>query len=404
MKKIFYTFCILFILSSSNIFASTFFSGNTGGKLFFQANQDSTSFEPDLTLQAYFAGQLNFSPNIWAHLEFSINTGNLISSSIFHETDSKFQIDEISLTFNSNLQTKQNYFSIFAGTFDPIGSDIFLQRYFGLESIASDLTENWLGLGNSVIYPLFGMGLADVMVFKNKPIALGAYVYFDHENFTNFVFNADLRFACAFRYFTWDISCGLGIPVQQQTIIDYPDLIIAIDSLYWHAGTTMLIGNKYTQSLFIQAGVFNASFKGGTTGPIFDTDDFYLLFEPRLRFKDANVSISVFNLPPDTVDEMMFVQTTLGFDINIGVNVTKTLKPLKIGVHLSGGFVDQSIFNLGSIDTTFLNSMSFGVSPYFSKALLSGEFHFMISANYMPLSPKDWYKIFGVDLGYKTTF
>ncbi|NLC93566.1 MAG: hypothetical protein GX677_08920 [Treponema sp.] len=404
MKKSLYFFCFIIFFLSTNLNASTFFSGNAGGKLFFQANPEKTSFEPDLTLQAYFAGQFNFSKNIWGHLEFSINTGNLISSNIFHETDSKFQIDEISLTFNSNHLTKQNYFSVFAGTFDPIGSDVFLQRYFGIDSIASNLTQNWLGLGNSVIYPLFGMGLADVMVFKNKPVALGAYLYFDHENFTNFIFNADLRFACAFRYLTWDISCGLGIPVQQQNIVDYPDLIIAIDKLYWHAGTTFLVGNKNTQSLFIQAGVFNASFKGGTTGPIFDTDDFYILFEPRFKFKDTNVNFSVFNLPPDTVDEMMFVQTTLGFNLDINVAITKTIKPLKIGINLSGGFVGQTIFNLSNIDSTFLSSMNFGISPYFTKSILSGDFHFMLSVNYMPLAQKDWYKMFGVDIGYKTSF
>ena len=116
------------IYISTGLFAATSFSGYAGGKLNYAANPEEEEFNPDLKLQAFFAGQFNFSQNIWSHLEFSINTGDFLSQSIFHETESLFQIDELSLIGRANLYSCAHYFSIFMGTYDPIGSDVFLQR------------------------------------------------------------------------------------------------------------------------------------------------------------------------------------------------------------------------------------------------------------------------------------
>ena len=110
-KHIFSLAAAIFI--STGLFAATSFSGYAGGKLNYAANPEEEEFNPDLKLQAFFAGQFNFSQNIWSHLEFSINTGDLLSQSIFHETESLFQIDEISLICRGNLTDFTNYFSIF---------------------------------------------------------------------------------------------------------------------------------------------------------------------------------------------------------------------------------------------------------------------------------------------------
>ena len=85
-------------------------------------------------------------------------------------TDSKFKIDEISVVFRSKGLNSTNYFSIFMGTYEPIGSDIFLRRQFGIQPIMSKITESWLGIAGSVIYPLFGMGIADVVHFSTQPL------------------------------------------------------------------------------------------------------------------------------------------------------------------------------------------------------------------------------------------
>ena len=125
MKKIFLAAVILSFATS--LFAEPAFSGYSGGKLNYASNPESTeSYDPDLTLQAFFQGQFNFSQNLWGRLEFSIDTGDFLSKELFHETDASFKIDELSLTLKSRSDSDANYFSIFMGTYDPIGSDVFL--------------------------------------------------------------------------------------------------------------------------------------------------------------------------------------------------------------------------------------------------------------------------------------
>ena len=147
MKQEFYTMKTKHFISiltafflTAGLFAATSFSGYAGGKLNYAANPEETeSFDPDLKLQAFFAGQFNFSQNLWSHQEFTINTGDLLSESIFHATPSGFQIDELSLILRGNMYSSANYFSAFMGTYDPIGSDLFLQRYFNIKPIGSKL-------------------------------------------------------------------------------------------------------------------------------------------------------------------------------------------------------------------------------------------------------------------------
>ena len=131
-KKIFSI--IIMITCSSYFFASSFFSGYAGGKLNYSTNPDAEQYDPDLKLQAFFAGQFNLNENFWTHLEFSVDTNDLINENFFTATESLFQIDELSLIARAQTQNASNYFSAFVGTYDPIGSDVFLQRYFSIKT------------------------------------------------------------------------------------------------------------------------------------------------------------------------------------------------------------------------------------------------------------------------------
>ena len=54
------------LLFSTNIYSQAAFSGYSGGKLNYSSNEDSgDTYDPDLSLQAFFQGQFNFSQNIW---------------------------------------------------------------------------------------------------------------------------------------------------------------------------------------------------------------------------------------------------------------------------------------------------------------------------------------------------
>ena len=90
MKKICKTALILAatLLLSANAFAQAAFSGYSGGKLNYSSNEASVDkYDPDLSLQAFFQGQFNFSQNMWGHLEFSIDTQDFLNKELFHKTD-----------------------------------------------------------------------------------------------------------------------------------------------------------------------------------------------------------------------------------------------------------------------------------------------------------------------------
>ena len=401
MKKIFLAAVILSFAAS--LFAEPAFSGYSGGKLNYASNPESTeSYDPDLTLQAFFQGQFNFSQNLWGRLEFSIDTGDFLSKELFHETDASFKIDELSLTLKSRSDSDANYFSIFMGTYDPIGSDVFLQRYFGIQPIASKITESWLGLAGSVLYPHFGIGIADVKRLLNAPVTLGGYAYFNHEDNLYYVFNTDFRFACVYRYFTFDLAGGIGIPLSNNN--QGQEVIAAIEKVYWHAGTTILFGNNYTQSLFIQAGLFNVPFTK-RNGTEVSPDDIYLLFEPRFLLDSAHVNLTVFSLPQDTVEQLIFVDDSLGVNLNIfGDTFSVGANRFTLGTNFSLSFTGKTFLDVIKPMELIKSEYNITMTPYVSTNFLSGELHTQVSVKFMKFGTARWYDAFTADIGYTAKF
>ena len=392
---------ILFI--STGLFAATSFSGYAGGKLNYSANPDQEEYDPDLKLQAFFAGQFNFSQNVWSHLEFSINTGDLLSRSIFHETDALFQIDELSLIFRNNLYSAANYFSIFMGTYDPIGSDVFLQRYFNIKPIESKITESYLGLAGSILYPHFGFGIADVVRLYNEPIAFGGYIYLNHEDKDYYVINTDLRFASVLRFLTIDFATGIGIPLENKD--NGSDAYLVIKRINWHAGTTILLGNNFTTSLFLQAGIYKAQFQASEDSAIVSPEDIYLLVEPRLLIKNAHMNITLYSLPESTVEKLLFVEDTLGVDVNLYAETSLgSSNSLTYGTHVSFSFIDKSLTDIRDIKNIAENGINLSITPYIESQFLSGQLHLQTTVRMMEFIRKRPGHAFSADLGYRTKF
>lgn len=412
MKKTNKIFILTILLSllSLNIGASSFFSGVAGGKVNYTTDKTSPTYNPDLTLQAYFRGQFNFSQNMWSHFEFTIDTEDFLNEQLFDTTTSEFKIDELSLIFRGTGASVSNYFSIFMGTYDPIGSDIFLQRYFSIQPIASKLSESWLGLSGSILYPHFGVGICDVLRFYKQPLALGLYAYVNHENLIyfdsekHFVANADLRFSGVYRFFTFDIAAGIGVPLNNK--YKGEEAFVVIDKLYWHAGTTLLLGNNYTQALYIQAGIFNVPFTKKTSTITLNTESIYLLVEPRFVFNNVHINLSVFSLPKETVNQLMFVENSLGASFNIYSNVVSFgSKQGTFGTMFSLSFPDRNITNIKNIIDDF-KTLNFDIdfTPYLSTTFLSGDLHVLTTIKLLDIASKRWYDAFNVDIGYKTSF
>ena len=133
MKKEFLVSILLLISAASRVFGVTAFTGYAGGKLNQGANEKSEDYEGELKLQAFFAGQFNFNQNIWSHLEFSIDTDNLLTDDVFKKTPAQFRIDELSLTGKMTFTSTVNYLSAFIGMYDPIGS--WNRKFYSLPSV-----------------------------------------------------------------------------------------------------------------------------------------------------------------------------------------------------------------------------------------------------------------------------
>lgn len=403
MNKKYTSLLAALIFISTGLFAATSFSGYAGGKLNYCANPESKDFDPDLKLQAFFAGQFNFSQNVWSHLEFSIDTGDLLGQSIFHETESLFQIDEISLIFRANMYNSANYFSAFMGTYDPIGSDIFLQRYFNIKPINSKITESYLGLAGSILYPHFGIGVSDIIKLYNEPLAFGGYVYLNHEDNDYYVLNGDLRLATVLNYLTLDLAGGVGIPLADKYRGE--DVIIAVEKLYWHAGTTILLGNNFTSSIFLQAGIYNASFKAKQDSTIVSPDDIYILLEPRILLGNTHFNTTLYSLPKKTVDKLLFVEDQIGIDFNIYSEATTTSSDsINFGSHLSVSLIDKKIKDLQDIQKFTTDDLNISVTPYIESQFLSGQLHLQATIRLMDFLREKAGHAFSVDLGYRTKF
>ena len=326
-------------------------------------------------------------------------------------TSTNFRIEEISLVIKGELLSATNYFSTFIGTYEQIGSDIFLQKYFGIEPIASKLTTSYLGLSGSNIHKQSGFGFGDVLLLKNTPMAFGLYSYINSDSLNKdnsniFVFNADLRFATSLQYFTLDILGGIGIPLENAT----DDYLIAIQTAYWHAGTNILIGNNYTQSVYLQLGIFNAAFNKTEFNLLKET--LYFLFEPRFNFKNCNLDFTLYNIPNKNYNDssdLPFLDGSLGGNINFYVDSVKLGSSFfTLGLNTNISYSNADILScIGEDGTKYTKetltkeNLNISLAAYVSTQFLSGELNCIIKMNFMELSRNPG-KTFSADIGYKT--
>lgn len=391
---------VFFITNVWFSYAEIAFSGFAGAKADFYSS-DTSDFDPALNFQSFFSGQLSFNKNVILNAEFSLQTEDIIENSFYEEVQSNFKIDELSLILRQQFLSVTNYISAFAGTYEPIGSDIFLRRQFGIPAIASKITESWLGLAGSIIYPMFGVGGAEIIHFNTVPLATGVYIYVNHELEDSYVINADYRFAGHFRYFTFDLSGGVGLPL----IDDSDNSYFRIDTVYGRAGANILIGNTYTTSLFIQAGISEIKIKKKNNKLDFNEDSAYLLFEPRFRGKKLQAHITLFNIPQNSVNDFIFINDTVGANLNIFTDtIVVKNKTMTFGINSALSFPDKNINDLISEPDKIMDDYNINIAPYFTTSFYNGEVHFMSQFKISEIIDSNFGSAFKFNLGYKTQF
>jgi hypothetical protein len=382
--------------------AASYFSGCAGINSILTADPENTALKPLASFNQYFAGQFDLSA-ILLRTEFSIATDNILQKSIFRETDAVFKIDEVSATIRHQTGGNSTYYSLFMGTYEPIGSDIFLQRQFGIEPISSIITDNWQGLNGSVVYPFYGIGGSIITHLYQKPWAAGVYLYVNQDNDENeYMLNTNLRFACVYDYFTADIAGGIGAPLGTQTA-DEEDVFLVIDKLYANMGANILIGSRYTTALFLQGGFSDVLLTKGTSSIKFDNDNTYILAELRMTSLATRVDCSFFSLPQETVDSMLLIDDTLGINMAIYANHVHIGSSLfTLGSHLTLSVPEKSYEDIPARNffSDAKDTANFTVAPFMAVTLGTGTLHSMVKINITDLisSPKNAVEI---AVGYK---
>lgn len=406
---------LVFFLIIFNINATTksHFTGYAGALGDMHPNVDSDFFDPQLCLQLFFMGQFDFNGNTIVRGGFNVKTEDIIEEGVFKDTPSTFRLDEFSITRMFKSYGATHYISAFVGTFEPIGSDVFLQRQFGISSIASELTQSWSGLSGSTIYPFFGTGLSYVF-HPFLPIAAGFYGYYEYKEHTTDhevsgkLLSTDLRFACNFNRFTVDIAGGLGFPIEDKYEEDDEEnkVVLLIRTVDLHAGITMLLGNINSCSFLLQTG-----FRSMNIDPNHKdnyhicNDNRYFLGEFRARKDNFQISFTAFALPKETVNkDMPFIHDPLGF--NFGVE--NGTADFKVGLNVSPCFndymdnvIDVVKDNIEDADIELKDMFNLYVDPFISWDIFKGNLKAHITLNVTDFNdePKKSYNFI---LGYKS--
>lgn len=422
MKK--YILILLLLISSVTVFANIpFFTGYTGFLTNIAQDVDTTDkLDPQFTAEAFFSGQVDFSGKFLLRGEFYMQADDLIDQNIFEDPDSAnayFRIEELSGTFLLRGAKSSHFLSLFLGNFEPIGSDIFLQRQFGIEPISSRFTESWHGLCGASVYPFYGLGGSYIARFS-KPISFGTFIYDsmqenELEELENHVINADLRFASVLPNIAIDTSFGFSFPLENSDDTG-TKVILIVRQIQLHAGLTMLLGNKTRTSFFLQAGfnklTINPSQKDNNK---LSFSDLYFIIEPRFTFRHFNLDFGLFNIPNQSADDMLYLKNVISKNPSsknlLGANISIVSDQLyfsnvnwTFGVHATFCWTDSNLAGAISDFKSILNwQRKLYITPFFSFPFFGGSINGSISLGVLDIMP-DWKNSIYASLGFRSLF
>ncbi|MBP5251101.1 MAG: hypothetical protein J6Z17_01650 [Treponema sp.] len=421
MKKLLCTLAAFIAGSTLFAFDMPFFSGYAGFLGDITHDRASEDFDPEFKAESFFSGQLDFGGDLLLRGEFYIATEDLVDANLFEDSDAPnafFRLEEISATYKLSTLKSSHYFSLFLGSFEPIGSDIFLQRQFGIQPIGPRFTESWHGLSGASVYPFFGTGVSYVYHPENSgSLALYAYINQQTEvEETRKVINTDLRISRLSPNITLDLSAGLAFPLENKDA-NGNDVVLLVQEVQLHAGFNLLLGNRYTTSLFAQGGfsefVITTSSTVKKDGISFS--DIYFYLEPRFHLRKAQIHIAAFNIPRKSADDMLYLKEIVNADLNIknmlGVNVCTVTDNLYIGntnitfgIHSTLALTDADLEALKE-DFKVLKDWNYEVfvTPFVSIPVLGGTLNGSITANVTNIS-KDIHSALMGTVGFKTQF
>ena len=400
MKK---TLILLLTGISSGLFATSFFSGETGAGSTF-TNKKESGFEPAVYINGFFAGQLTISDMFSLRGEFSLRTPDMYDNGFTKEADNSiFQINELSATITKSFAGSTHTLSGFIGHFEDPGSQQYIIRHLGVNKFSSFVTENYLGQSGSETYPLCGIGGAYSLTLKSIPFSTGLVIS-RSDNFEDVKqMNADLHLATAFRYLTLDFLGGVGAPLYRVVDEGTPqerDVYLLIDTLYLHMGLDLLLGNRISPfSIFVQYGFEYFPVKSPDTAKSLVPSEVYLLVEPRFNLGNTKIHLTAYSMPEERIAKMELPDDTLGANLNIFCDTLTTgRRNYTLGFNGSVSFEDKYYNDLE--DKDFLDSMNIKVAPYTNIEANGGQLRLMMQLGVTKLA-KSKPNAIKLNIGYK---
>lgn len=389
-------FFILFLLAfSPSISATVFFNGETGFGTTIQPI--TTSIVPDLSLNGYFAGQFDLSSNLIFRTNVLLETEPLFGDAFLKSTPAIVTVDELSITYHGHLGTISHYLSAFIGEVNPVGSDLFLQRHFGVPAFSSDITKSQQGISGCKIYPMNGVGFSYVLQFS-KNMATGLYAYYGvletEQELTNIAdgtvstvtvdeksINIDLRLAGAWSVINFDLAAGFELPIKENIVdVDGLTYFAASRQANLHAGLSTHIGSSYMSSLFLQAGIIKLIFEPNVNEQVLSFSDVYALVEPRFIGEKVCFSFSLFNIPKKVSSKLFYITNPLGIDISIFTPTLTTIgNASTFGVHCTLS-LPETVFQIRP------SLLELQIAPYAEIETNTGIFDATIKSNVLEIT------------------
>ncbi|MGN0730110.1 hypothetical protein [Treponema sp.] len=394
-------------------FEQTYFNGYTGFLAGVQNEYDSDDFDPCTTGETFLAGQIDFGGRLFLRGEFYTRANDIFDCDALNEDqpNSNFRVEEVSATYKINSTHASHYVSLYYGNFEPIGSDLFLQRQFGIKPIRSSFTDSFHGLAGARLYPLYAQGIgytfhpegdfaAGVNLYKNKAAK---------EDGQDDILNFDIRMASLIGNSAIDFTAGLALPSESNEGDD--DALIYIKEIQLHGGLNFLVGNRNTTSVLFQVGVNKFITRKDTSdseNDRIDLKDVWAFVEPRANGKYMSIDTAGFLFPAEAAQDMIFLRNVVRrypgtenvFGANINIHTDKLYAGatrISLGAHTTLAFSRVDPDGDDKIETSLC------ISPYAGIDILGGSLSASVSVNTLDLAD-DPEKSYSATIGFKTQF
>ncbi len=409
--------CILLIVSVSlSLFAAPYFNGSAGGGLRLLTQDGDT--EGSLLADGYFSGQFDLSPAFFVRAGFSIyTTESLFTQPFFQNKEASFSLDEFSITYKNFLGSVSQYIGFYIGEYDTIGSDLFLQRQFGIDPFNSKLTETICGVNKSQIYDNSGIGGTYYIQIPGN-LAFAIYAYYNtsltastsssSSSTRQESLNTDLRFAGAWPSVALDMSLGFTMPMEYSitnTSGSEEDVILLIRRADMHMGLTAFFGSTNSSSLLFQTGINQLIIDPSTLEDqaAISMDNLFILVEPRFVTKYLCFAFTLYNMPLDDLSDLFYITNPTGVCVNF-YSPWVLIKGNRCQFGMIAGVSCTETLDTVILDTsTFAENLELEITPYGITKFGKGTLNYSLSIECLTINSWETFlQNTSIVIGYKS--